>query len=161
MKRITIGILVAAYLYHPLWIAIRNEVPHQFFSILAWATDVSDFMTWTLYSLINACYLLLFLIPVLIGSRKYGLHPWAKGIASVLACSLGGALMGFSQGYSTPGKGAVTGLLCGCIFSALAFLRFKTAENKESPTIGSSVFLTRGTPLAGQESRRGSKSAEP
>ena len=29
------------------------------------------------------------------------------------------------------------------------------------PTIGSSVFLTRGTPLAGQESRQGSKSAEP
>ena len=28
-------------------------------------------------------------------------------------------------------------------------------------TIGSSVFLTRGTPLAGQEARRGSKSAEP
>ena len=29
------------------------------------------------------------------------------------------------------------------------------------PTISSSVFLTRGTPLAGQESRRGSESAEP
>jgi hypothetical protein len=31
----------------------------------------------------------------------------------------------------------------------------------EHPTIGSSVFLTRGTPLAGQESRRDSESAEP
>ena len=34
-------------------------------------------------------------------------------------------------------------------------------RDKEAPTIGSSVFLTRGTPLAGQESRRGSESAEP
>ena len=32
-------------------------------------------------------------------------------------------------------------------------------ENRR--TSGSSVFLTRGTPLAGQESRRGSESAEP
>jgi hypothetical protein len=32
---------------------------------------------------------------------------------------------------------------------------------RERPTSGSSVFLTRGTPLAGQESRRGSESAEP
>ena len=34
-------------------------------------------------------------------------------------------------------------------------------RNALVPTIGSSVFLTRGTPLAGQEARQGSESAEP
>ena len=37
----------------------------------------------------------------------------------------------------------------------------KRHHHEFGPTSGSSVFLTRGTPLAGQESRRGSKSAEP
>ena len=34
-------------------------------------------------------------------------------------------------------------------------------DHKAARTSGSSVFLTRGTPLAEQESRRGSESAEP
>ena len=38
---------------------------------------------------------------------------------------------------------------------------FTLRVTHEQPTIGSSVFLTRGTPLAGQETRQGSESAEP
>ena len=41
------------------------------------------------------------------------------------------------------------------------FLTWGKAYSRRRPTSGSSVFLTRGTPLAGQESRRGSESAEP
>ena len=57
------------------------------------------------------------------------------------------------------GVGISTGLYL-LVSAGLALILWRETA-KTARTIGSSVFLTRGTPLAGQESRQGSESAEP